>query len=213
MPSGRRAVSLEARRFKPTQGVRLRRALEDENLLGSSLAGPSWAAWRALLIAAMGEPLTPAELELFTRFTGRTTPPDRRVDELWCVIGRRGGKSKAMATLAVYLAGLVDYSDRLVRGEKGLVLMIAPDIRQAKVLLESSPMLKQLIADRKREELLLTTGITNRILDVNSRDLDEAEAQSLAAGIAIKRIYEKHAIKHAISFHRSIPAAWSNRTP
>src|SRR5262249_47261486 len=47
----------------------------------------------------------------------------------------------------------------------------------------------------------------NRILDLNSRDLDEAEAQSLASGMAIKRIYKKHGIKHAISFHRSILAA------
>jgi superfamily II DNA or RNA helicase len=45
----------------------------------------------------------------------------------------------------------------------------------------------------------------NRILNLNSRDLDEAEAQSIAAGIALKRIYKKH--KHAISFHRSIRAA------
>ena len=47
----------------------------------------------------------------------------------------------------------------------------------------------------------------NRILNLNSRDLDEAEAQSIAAGIALKRIYKKHKIKHAISFHRSIRAA------
>ena len=47
----------------------------------------------------------------------------------------------------------------------------------------------------------------NRILNLNSRDLDEAEAQSVAAGIALKRIYKKHGVKHAISFHRSIRAA------
>jgi predicted helicase len=47
----------------------------------------------------------------------------------------------------------------------------------------------------------------NRILNLNSRDLDEAETQSIAAGIAVKRIYKKHGIKHAISFHRSIHAA------
>jgi predicted helicase len=47
----------------------------------------------------------------------------------------------------------------------------------------------------------------NRILNLNSRDLDEAEAQSIAAGIALKRIYKKHKISHAISFHRSIRAA------
>ncbi|MBR1237868.1 DEAD/DEAH box helicase family protein [Bradyrhizobium sp. AUGA SZCCT0182] len=47
----------------------------------------------------------------------------------------------------------------------------------------------------------------NRILDLNSRDLDEAEAQSIAAGIALKRTYKKHGVNHAISFHRSIRGA------
>jgi predicted helicase len=47
----------------------------------------------------------------------------------------------------------------------------------------------------------------NRILNLNSRDLDEAEAQAIAAGIALKRVYQRHRIKHAISFHRSIRAA------
>ncbi len=47
----------------------------------------------------------------------------------------------------------------------------------------------------------------NRILNLNLRDLDEAEAQSVATGIALKRVFKKHGIKHAISFHRSIRAA------
>jgi len=47
----------------------------------------------------------------------------------------------------------------------------------------------------------------NRILELNSRNLDETEAQSLAAGVALKRVYKKQGIKHAISFHRSIRSA------
>ena len=47
----------------------------------------------------------------------------------------------------------------------------------------------------------------NRILNLNLRHLDEAEAQSAAAGIALKRVFKGHGIKHAISFHRSIRAA------
>ena len=73
--------------------VSLRKALEDPDLLGSALAGPTWHAWRSLLIAAMGEPLTKDELKTFTKFTGRTEAPTKRVDEIWCCIGRRGGKS------------------------------------------------------------------------------------------------------------------------
>ena len=90
--------------------VTLRRALEDPELLGTALAGPSWLPWRSILLAAMGETLTPEELETFKRFTGRATPPTTRVDELWCCVGRRGGKSRAMAALATYLAGLCDYA-------------------------------------------------------------------------------------------------------
>ncbi len=47
----------------------------------------------------------------------------------------------------------------------------------------------------------------NRILDLDLRDLDEAEAQSVATGIALKRVFKKQKIKHAISFHCSIRAA------
>jgi superfamily II DNA or RNA helicase len=47
----------------------------------------------------------------------------------------------------------------------------------------------------------------NRILKLNLRNLDEAEAQSAAAGIALKQVFKKQKIKHAISFHRSIRAA------
>jgi Helicase conserved C-terminal domain len=59
------------------------------------------------------------------------------------------------------------------------------------------------VSDRRIGDLIND----NRILDLKARDLDETEAQSLAAGIALKRVYQKHETKHAISFHRSIRAA------
>ena len=55
--------------------VSIREALEDPNLLGTALEGPTWHAWRSLLIAAMGEPLKPGEMEAFTKITGRPLPP------------------------------------------------------------------------------------------------------------------------------------------
>jgi hypothetical protein len=51
--------------------VTLRQALSDDQYFGAQLAGPSWAPWRALLLAIMGEPLTPDELTLFTSLTER----------------------------------------------------------------------------------------------------------------------------------------------
>jgi hypothetical protein len=48
----------------------------------------------------MGEELTEEEREIFRKLTGRECEPGQRVEELVCVVGRRGGKSRAMATLA-----------------------------------------------------------------------------------------------------------------
>jgi hypothetical protein len=89
----------------------LRRALSDRNLLGGVLAGDSWRAWRVLLIAAMGEPLTEDERTLTG---GRPQEPLQRVEEFVGVIGRRGGKSRAIAVLATYIAALCTHTDTLV---------------------------------------------------------------------------------------------------
>src|SRR5262249_38176666 len=149
--------------MKPT--ISLRKALATPQLLGDTIAGDSWAAWRTLLIAAMGEELTAAERLLFQRLTGRASEPGQRVEELVAVIGRRGGKSRALSTLACYVAGLCEHE--LVRGETGVVLMIAPDQRQAKIDLEycqaafeQSPIMRQLIANRTADALELTNGIS-----------------------------------------------------
>ena len=48
-----------------TPFVTMRRALSDRHLLGAALGGDSWLAWRILLIAAMGEPLTDEERAIF----------------------------------------------------------------------------------------------------------------------------------------------------
>src|ERR1700740_2126025 len=94
--------------------VPLREALSDPNLLGSAIAGDSWRSWRTLLIAAMGESLTEDERATFRALTGREHEPLQRVDQFAAVIGRRGGKSKAIATVATYIAGLCDHQDALV---------------------------------------------------------------------------------------------------
>jgi hypothetical protein len=160
--------------MKPT--VSLRKALSDKQLLGKVLAGETWSAWRTLLIAAMGETLTDDERPVFTAVTGREREPLERVEELVAVIGRRGGKSRAMATLGAYIAGLCKHD--LVRGEKGLVLQVAPDQRQAAITLdyataafEQSPILRQLIYNRTADTLELTNGINIEVRSSSFRRL------------------------------------------
>ena len=53
--------------------------------------------------------------------------PLQRVNEFEAVVGRRGGKTTAMAALATYLAACCDHSDALARGETGVLLCVAQD--------------------------------------------------------------------------------------
>jgi hypothetical protein len=159
---------------KPT--ITIRKALADKKLLGNVLAGESWQAWRVLMTAAMGELLTDDERVTFTQLTGRDREPMQRVEELEAVVGRRGGKSRAMATLATYIAALCQHD--LVPGERGVLLCIAPDQRQAAIVLdyvhaafESSLILKQLIANRTADTLVLTNGINIEVRAASFRRL------------------------------------------
>jgi hypothetical protein len=153
------------RRHRANARISLRAALGDPALLGTVLAGESWAAWRTLLIAAMGESLTDAERTIFTQLTQREREPGQRVEEFVGVIGRRGGKSRAISVLATYISGLTQHPN-LVPGERGVLLVIAPDQSQADIVLDyieanfrQSPLLRQLIEARTQRELKLSTRI------------------------------------------------------
>ena len=158
--------------------VPLREALSDPNLLGTAIAGDSWRSWRTLLIAAMGEQLREDEREIFSQLTGREHEPLERVHELACIIGRRGGKSRAMATLACYIAGLCDHGDALVPGERGIVLSIAPNQKQAKIsldyaeaIIQHSPIMRQLLANRTADALELSNDISVEVRPASFRSL------------------------------------------
>jgi hypothetical protein len=156
----------------------LRKALADPQLLGGALAGLSWRAWRVLLIAAMGEELDDEERVLFRALTGREREPGQRVNEFIAVIGRRGGKSRAMAVLATYIAGLCDHTDALAPGERGILLCVALDQKVAKIILdyaqacfERSPILRQLIKNRTADALELTNAISFEVRPATFRKL------------------------------------------
>jgi hypothetical protein len=169
--------------------VSLRRAFDDPNLLGSVLAGDSWTTWRTVLLASMGERLMTDELETFRRVTGgRAEPPLSRVEEALYLIGRRGGKDRSAAVLASYIAALCDHSDALSPGERGLVLCIAPDQRQATITLDyieaafrGSPMLSTLVSERISDTLRLTNGIDIEVRAASFRRLRGVTAVAVIA--------------------------------
>jgi hypothetical protein len=111
--------------------ITVRHALEDTAWLGAMLGGESFAVMRTLLIAAMGEPLNLGEMPTFTQVTGRTVTPAEAVEECWIIASRRSGKTRAIGTLAAYLAGCCDHHDVLGPGERGVLPIMAANTLQA----------------------------------------------------------------------------------
>jgi hypothetical protein len=168
--------------------VTLRSAFDNPNLLAPVMGGESREPMRALLLASQGETLTDSEREHFRRLTQRDHEPGERVEEAHILAGRRSGKSSGCAAMAVYTSALCDFSDRLSPGEKGVVLIIAENQRQASVLLryvegafDSSPTLRKLIVNRTRTTLELNNGIT---IEVRSADFRGLRGLTLVAVIA-----------------------------
>ena len=90
-------------------------------------------------------------------------------------------------TLAVYIAALCEH-ETLKPGERGIVLLIAPDVRQAKValdyaegVLQSTPAMEQMLAGRTAETLTLTNGIT---LEVRSASFRRIRGMTCVAVLA-----------------------------
>ena len=132
---------------------------------GGVIDGPSWIAQRSLLLAAVGEELTDAERAKFKQLTQREREPSKAVEEMVWVKGRRAGGSRAAAVLVAYVAGLCKHP-ALVKGERGVALIISPDQRQATIILdyltaifEGSPILRQLVESRTQTTLRLNNGI------------------------------------------------------
>src|SRR2546429_897870 len=130
-------------------------ALDDDNLLGAAFSSSeTWAAWRVFLAACFGLRMTDAGAALYRRHTGRQTPPTDPAREAWLVVGRRGGKSRVAALVAVILACFRSYRDVLAPGECGTPPIIAADRRQARTvfryvtgLLDGCPMLARMVAN------------------------------------------------------------------
>src|SRR5262249_40244587 len=112
----------------------------------------------------------------------------RRRREVWCVAGRRAGKSRIAALLAVYAAAFRDYQAHLAPGEKATVAVIAADRQQARVcfrhvtgLLDAVPLLAQLVVRRTQAAVELRGGV---VIEVHTSSYRTTRGYSFAAVIA-----------------------------
>jgi hypothetical protein len=145
-------------------------ALNDPKVFGRYFKAKSWNAWRVFLAVMFGLPLTPDQLALFQQFTGRSAPPTNPLQEAWLVVGRRGGKSFVLATIAVFLACLRDWKPYLGPGEVGTIMIIAKDRAQARAikrfisgLLRETPMLRRVLEEETAESIRLRNRVAIEI--------------------------------------------------
>ena len=162
-----------------THAFTIDRAMADDQLLGAGLGDlASWSVWGVVLKAAYGLPLTEEERATYHRVAGERPPPRKRVRELWCVVGRRGGKSRAAAIAACFEALFV--ARDLAPGEVGYVAVLSMSLAQGDVvfqyalgLLQASPVLKQEIASVvdsfNQQEIRLKNGVVIAVLVSNFR--------------------------------------------
>lgn len=158
--------------------ITMREALSDPAYFADVLDGASWALWRVLLIASMGEALSPAELATFTQLTGRAMPPEEPVEAFWGIIGRRGGKTRAIGVLASYLAGCVDHRDVLGPGERGILPVMAASVLQASQAfhfiqgaLEGSTHLSRLVDTITSDTISLISGVDIQVRPASFRTI------------------------------------------
>ena len=147
--------------------ITLGRCLRDPNLFARHFRGGSWAAWKVFLAALFAEPADEAGLAVYRERTGRTAWPTAPFTEAAVIVGRRGGKSRTLALVAVYLACFRSYDQFLAPGEVATIGILAVDKGQARAifrfvlgLLKAVPMLEQLIVRRDVE----TIELSNRVV-------------------------------------------------
>jgi hypothetical protein len=141
-------------------------ALHDKHLLGAAL-GPlaTWSTWLTTLKAAFGLELNREERRAFAAIAGSRRTPAQKVEELWVLAGRGGGKSRISAAVAVYIACFLKHD--LDPGEQGFVLVLAASkdqagtvFRYALAFLKRSPILRSMIARVTSTEIELVNSVT-----------------------------------------------------
>jgi hypothetical protein len=168
--------------------VNIGEALADPALLGAAL-GPieTFEAWLAVLKAADGLPLDRSERRAFAAVSGSRKPPRQKVRELWAIVGRRAGKSRIAAAMAVFEALFVDHAGKLAPGETGYVLALAASKAQATTIfnyalafIQSSPVLSQQLVSATTDEIRLAGNI---VIAVHPNNFRTVRGRTLLAAI------------------------------
>ena len=152
-------------------------AITDKNLFRPFLEDrqgklSSWSNWAVALRVLYGLPIKKKEsLKLVRECTGRTVSPIEGFLTALFLTGRRSGKSRVAAIIGAYEAGLSGREKLLAKGEIGMVAILAPTQKQARVvktylraIFDETPMLKTAIVNETQWGFELSNGVRVEIL-------------------------------------------------
>jgi hypothetical protein len=150
-------------------------AMDDQGLFAPWFEGTSWNGWRAVLKGAFALPMS-AEEQFFFRSLADREPPSEPVRELWVVAGRRTGKDSVASLIGAHAAALFDRQHLLRPGERALVMCLASDREQAKIVLgytrayfEQIPMLRAMVTRETAGCFELENGVDFAVATNNFR--------------------------------------------
>lgn len=169
-------------------------AIADPKLFAKFFPTPeSWIAWRSFIAAAFGLEMSEEELAIYRQCTGRNDPPTEQARECVLVIGRRGGKSRILALIAVWLACFHDYRQHLDQGELGVVQVLAADRDQARIILRYTkafikkvPMLSRMVERETQWSVELSNSIS---IEITTASFRSARGRSTVACICDECAY------------------------
>ena len=129
-------------------------ALDDPHIFAPHFRGSSWKPWKAALAAIFALPMDDEALATYRACTGRSEAPTAPFQEAAFCVGRRGGKSRVLALIAVYLASFRDYRPHLAPGECATIVIMAANRAQARSifrfvigLLKAVPLIQPMIIE------------------------------------------------------------------
>lgn len=163
-------------------------AMDDPELFGAHFQGDTWDTWRVFLKAVFALPMTEAEHVVFHRLTGRTVRPGVPFREAAMICGRRGGKSRILAMIAVFLACFIDHTPWLATGEIATVALISADRKQARTvmryimgLIQETHFLAPLLKGNTQEIVTLTNRV---VIEVHTASFRVTRGYTLVAVLA-----------------------------
>ncbi len=149
-------------------GLSIIEAMDDPLLFEPWFEGPTWNGWRTILKAAYALPMSSEERAFFCSVAERD-PPEQQVKELYVIGGRRAGKDSIASVIAAHAAALFVDGGQLRPGERPMVMCLACDRDQARIVknyiasyFNQIPMLNAMIERETAQGFELSNRIERR---------------------------------------------------